>query len=35
MITGDHIGTAVSIAKNLGIYQTGDLAVSGAELASW
>ncbi|TQC51598.1 cation-translocating P-type ATPase [Mycoplasmopsis mucosicanis] len=33
MITGDHIVTAKSIAKNLTIYQEGDLCVTGAQLS--
>jgi calcium-translocating P-type ATPase len=33
MITGDHIVTAKAIAKEIGIYQEGDRAVTGAELA--
>ncbi|WBP84247.1 cation-translocating P-type ATPase [Mycoplasmopsis edwardii] len=33
MITGDHLTTAVAIAKELGIYQEGDLAITGAQLA--
>ena len=32
MITGDHILTAVAIAKNLGILSSDDLAISGSEL---
>jgi len=32
MITGDHKLTAVAIAKELGIYRPGDLAVTGADL---
>lgn len=32
MITGDHIVTASAIAKDLGILQDGDRAVTGAEL---
>ncbi len=32
MITGDHIVTASAIAKELGIMQEGDFAVTGAEL---
>ena len=32
MITGDHLLTAKSIAKDLGIYQERDLALSGNEL---
>ncbi len=32
MITGDHKVTAMAIAKELGIYQTGNIAISGEEL---
>lgn len=32
MITGDHKATAVAIAKKIGIYEEGELAVTGAEL---
>ena len=32
MITGDHIDTAVAIAKQIGIYSEGDLCITGAEL---
>lgn len=32
MITGDHKITAVAIAKEIGIYEEGDVAVTGAEL---
>ena len=32
MITGDHILTAKSIAKDLGIYKDGDIAITGNEL---
>ena len=32
MITGDHAETAIAIARELGIYQQGDRAVTGAEL---
>ena len=32
MITGDHVVTASAIAKDLGIMQEGDLAITGAEL---
>ncbi len=32
MITGDHRATAVAVAQELGIYQPGDLAMTGAEL---
>lgn len=33
MITGDHIDTAVAIARELGILGESDMAVSGAELS--
>ena len=32
MITGDHILTAKAIAKEIGIYSSGDTALTGAEL---
>ena len=32
MITGDHVTTASAIARNLGILQGDDLAITGAEL---
>ena len=32
MITGDHVVTATAIAKELGIFMEGDLAITGAEL---
>ncbi len=32
MITGDHVVTASAIARELGILQDGDLAITGAEL---
>lgn len=32
MITGDHVLTAEAIGRELGIYQEGDCAVTGAEL---
>lgn len=32
MITGDHVVTASAIAKELGILETGDRAITGAEL---
>lgn len=32
MITGDHVVTASAIAKQLGILEEGDLAITGAEL---
>jgi len=32
MITGDHVVTASAIAKELGILEDGDLAITGAEL---
>ena len=33
MITGDHLETAVAIAKEIGIYTAGSRAVTGAELS--
>ncbi len=33
MITGDHVDTAVAIAKELGIMKDGDHAVTGAQLS--
>ncbi len=35
MITGDHVATASAIAKELGILEEGDRAITGAELDSW
>ena len=32
MITGDHVVTATAIAKEIGIYKDGDLAITGAKL---
>lgn len=32
MITGDHKSTAMAIAKEIGIYNEGDTAITGAEL---
>ena len=32
MITGDHKATAVAIARELGIWQPGDVALTGADL---
>lgn len=32
MITGDHKITAVAIAKQIGIYEDGDMALTGEEL---
>lgn len=34
MITGDHVVTASAIAKDLGILQEGDQAITGAELSN-
>ena len=33
MITGDHIATSTAIAKELGIFKKGDLAITGNELS--
>ena len=33
MITGDHKNTALAIAREIGIYKEGDVAITGAELA--
>ncbi len=33
MITGDHVDTAVAIAKELGILREGDRAITGSELS--
>ena len=35
MITGDHIVTASAIAKELGILNEGDIAITGTELDKW
>lgn len=35
MITGDHITTASAIAKELGILNDGELAITGTELDTW
>ena len=32
MITGDHKGTAMAIAREIGIFREGDAAITGAEL---
>lgn len=32
MITGDHLDTAIAIATQIGIYEKGDLAITGVEL---
>ncbi|MBN0919329.1 cation-translocating P-type ATPase [[Mycoplasma] gypis] len=34
MITGDNLVTAIAIAKDLGIYKDGDLAITGKDLES-
>ena len=34
MITGDHLNTAIAIAKEVGIMRQGDLAIEGQELAA-
>ena len=34
MITGDHVDTAVAIAKELGILREGDRAITGSELSA-
>lgn len=34
MITGDHIGTATAIAREIGIMQPDDTAITGAQLAA-
>jgi len=33
MITGDHLGTAIAIAKEIGIMNEGDRALTGADLS--
>ncbi len=35
MITGDHITTASAIAKELGILNEGEMAITGSELDTW
>jgi len=34
MITGDHLGTALSVARALGLAEADDIAITGAELDS-
>ena len=34
MITGDHVGTAVAIAKQVGIFVEGDMVLTGDEVAA-
>lgn len=34
MITGDHVGTAEAIAREAGIWQEGDMVMTGTELAT-
>ena len=34
MITGDHIGTAKAIAREIGIFNEGDVAITGVELSA-
>ena len=34
MITGDHVGTARAIAKEIGIFEEGDCALTGSELSA-
>lgn len=34
MITGDHLGTAEAIGREAGIWQTGDVVMSGSELST-
>ncbi len=35
MITGDHVVTASAIARELGILEEGDMAITGSELDLW
>ncbi len=35
MITGDHILTAIAIAREVGIYKDGDIAIEGKELSKY
>jgi P-type Ca2+ transporter type 2C len=32
MITGDHVNTAIAISKKVGIYEDGDIAITGKEI---
>ncbi len=34
LLTGDHVGTATAIAREVGIFRPGDVALTGVELAS-
>ena len=34
MITGDHVTTAIAIARDLGILEDGSMAMTGAEISA-